>query len=349
MAIRIEKLTPEQVKCELSKPNMKAVRHALDEDPDLRQIVDTPLWLHVLFGASQVAGSAADPSNNSRDRLYARYVRYALERIGTISSRTHTKRETFLQLLGWFARSMQYHHQSEFTLDDLAGDWLFLDGQRIGWLSSLLFRVIRGTTHASVLTVTAVVVFLPTVIIGEYFDPQLRTTTGFVHELSVPAFVIAMYGVLGFCSGFLYHFSSVGRPERLLSLFERISPVATDTSSRPDFIPVRAAAMGFVIAALAACCIVVLLIPAITFKLSHLGSVVAFLLDITPMLAYLSGTDYFAQHYSNRVALWFLRRLPLSAARFLNEAVESLFLIRHGRTFEFFHITFREYIAKTYG
>jgi hypothetical protein len=43
------------------------------------------------------------------------------------------------------------------------------------------------------------------------------------------------------------------------------------------------------------------------------------------------------------------RAAPLRYARFLNEGVERIFLIRRGDSYGFLHITPRDYIARAYG
>jgi hypothetical protein len=47
--------------------------------------------------------------------------------------------------------------------------------------------------------------------------------------------------------------------------------------------------------------------------------------------------------------LWSSDVAPLWYVRFLNEAVERLLLVRHGGSYEFFRVTFRDYEADVYG
>src|ERR1039457_3473509 len=106
---------------------MEYVRRALNEDPELRNIIDTPLLLHVLFGAAQVAftsGSQLLPEPSPRDRLYARYVEYALGREADWSPRKRTARGLLLRRLGWLAREMRRRDQTQFVLEDLDLSWI---------------------------------------------------------------------------------------------------------------------------------------------------------------------------------------------------------------------------------
>jgi hypothetical protein len=67
------------------------------------------------------------------------------------------------------------------------------------------------------------------------------------------------------------------------------------------------------------------------------------------MLALNKGGLFALRHYSTHLFLWRLRLVPLRYVRFLNEATERLFLIRLGGSYEFFHATFRDYMASTCG
>lgn len=122
-AIRVEKLTREDVGREIAKPGLEYVRRAMERAPELWTIVDTPLWLHVLYGAAQVDPSGDVDQGNARDRLYARYVQYALGRTAPDSPRVRTSPEPFLRWLGWLAVWMKTGHQVEFVLRDLDYLW----------------------------------------------------------------------------------------------------------------------------------------------------------------------------------------------------------------------------------
>ena len=123
-AIRVERLTREDVEREISKPGLEYVRRALDGDPELRTVVDTPLWLHVLYGAAQIEFSSGSEKPPLRERLYARYVEYALGRKADGSPRRRTTREPLLHRLGWLAAEMRRRDQAQFAFEDLDLSWL---------------------------------------------------------------------------------------------------------------------------------------------------------------------------------------------------------------------------------
>jgi hypothetical protein len=53
--------------------------------------------------------------------------------------------------------------------------------------------------------------------------------------------------------------------------------------------------------------------------------------------------------YAIHLAHWLRGFVPLRYTRFLNEAVDRLFLIRRGTAYEFLHLTLRDYMAERHG
>ena len=118
MAVEIDKLSLAEVQREVAQPPLAAVRRALEADPQLWAIIDTPLWLHVLYGAAQVASAIEHQSQDPRQRLYARYIDYALGRELEGSPRRRTGREPLLRWLAWLASEMKRRDQSQFSFED---------------------------------------------------------------------------------------------------------------------------------------------------------------------------------------------------------------------------------------
>jgi hypothetical protein len=67
------------------------------------------------------------------------------------------------------------------------------------------------------------------------------------------------------------------------------------------------------------------------------------------VLALEKGGGFAIRHHAVRLLLLRDGVAPLLYVRFLNEAAERLFLTRRGGSYEFFHLTFRDYMADTYG
>ena len=66
-------------------------------------------------------------------------------------------------------------------------------------------------------------------------------------------------------------------------------------------------------------------------------------------LAFTKGGEFAINHYVVRLLLCRFKVAPFRYVRFLNEAVERLFLTSRGGSYEFFHLTFRDYVADAYG
>ncbi len=80
-----------------------------------------------------------------------------------------------------------------------------------------------------------------------------------------------------------------------------------------------------------------------------LSPLAGLLAQFSAVLAFSKGGLFALNHYSIRLLLWRLGFVPLRYVSFLNEATERLFLIRRGGSYEFFHLTFRDYMADAYG
>jgi hypothetical protein len=61
------------------------------------------------------------------------------------------------------------------------------------------------------------------------------------------------------------------------------------------------------------------------------------------------GGWFALRHYAVRFLLAWRGLVPIAFAELLDEAVDRLFLIRSGGSYEFIHLTFRDYMAEAYG
>jgi DNA polymerase III delta prime subunit len=146
----------------------RPVRRALDEDPSLRELLDTPLMLWVVamaYAGDSVARPCPGGSwEERRDRLFAAYVdrvlrhRYA-DRMGHSwegesgrrgaddddeegrrSGKPYPRSRT-LHWLDWLARQMANHDQTVFHIERLQPDWL--PGEKRGAIG-LVYRLAVG-------------------------------------------------------------------------------------------------------------------------------------------------------------------------------------------------------------
>ena len=66
-------------------------------------------------------------------------------------------------------------------------------------------------------------------------------------------------------------------------------------------------------------------------------------------LALLKGGFFFLRHWAVRSQLQRLDLAPRQYVQFLDEAADMLFLRKTGGAYQFFHVTFRDFVAETYG
>jgi hypothetical protein len=76
-------------------------------------------------------------------------------------------------------------------------------------------------------------------------------------------------------------------------------------------------------------------------------SVVGGLVYGVPIASLMRGGSFALRHYAVRLFLAGSGFAPLAYVHFLSESAERLFLLRRGRGYEFFHLTFRDYLADT--
>jgi hypothetical protein len=147
VAVRVEKLSRQDVEREIAKPGLEYVKRALDRDPELWSLVDTPLWLHVLYGAAMVDVGSSEEAN-PRDRLYARYVKHVISRAAPDSPRLRTKEDLLLRWLGSLAVWMQRANQVDLVVADL--DFLLLVSRQGVWVGGLIPWLTAGLVAGAI-------------------------------------------------------------------------------------------------------------------------------------------------------------------------------------------------------
>jgi hypothetical protein len=125
-AILVRPLTRNQVTAYLADLGLagEPVRLAVQEDPSLWELLDSPLLLNVISvtyatkpdAPAMECGTMAD----RRDHLFGSYVSQALKR----RSVGPYKPEQTIRWLGWLADQMAKHSQTVFYLERLQEDWL---------------------------------------------------------------------------------------------------------------------------------------------------------------------------------------------------------------------------------
>jgi hypothetical protein len=128
-AIYIEPLSSDEVNTFLDAGGSRlvALRQAVDTDPVLKELAQTPLMLSIMSLAYQGAGSEElatqkGDSGEHRNQILRLYVDQMFQRKGTAS--VVFSKEKIIGLLSWLARKMREHSQSVFLVEGLQPSWL---------------------------------------------------------------------------------------------------------------------------------------------------------------------------------------------------------------------------------
>jgi len=126
-AVVVQPLTTQQINeyLESAGPHLAKLRVARLKDPVLQELIATPLMLSVLtlayhdisFEEILTTGTL----ERRRQQVFATYVQQMFQRRG--SKANYTPQQT-MQWLGWLARQMARHGQTEFYLERMQPSWL---------------------------------------------------------------------------------------------------------------------------------------------------------------------------------------------------------------------------------
>jgi hypothetical protein len=192
-AICLEPLSPEEVRNYLdgAGPGLAALREALDADPVLQELAQTPLMLSVMSLACQdasgnrLAGQDGESVEERRKQIVGLYVERMFQRKGS-ALRAFPKEGT-IGWLSWLAGKMRENSESVFLVEGLQPGWLNARAERVaygtiaalslglifGLLVGLIFELSGGLIHA--------------LIFGESFGLAGGWPLGLVFGLSIMA------------------------------------------------------------------------------------------------------------------------------------------------------------------
>jgi eukaryotic-like serine/threonine-protein kinase len=158
-AICLESLSSKEVSNYLAKGGSKlaALREAVDTDPVLQELAQTPLILSIMSLACQgadgneLARQKGDSPEERRKQIFGLYVEQMFQRKGMAS--LAFPKEKVIVWLSWLARKMGEHSQSVFLVETLKPSWLGARAKRIAYgtvvaLSlGLIFGLIFGQSY----------------------------------------------------------------------------------------------------------------------------------------------------------------------------------------------------------
>jgi hypothetical protein len=151
-AIRLEPLSPEEVSKYLDRggPILAVLREAVNSDPVLQELAQTPLMLSIMSlacqgtGANELASQKGDSPEERRKQIFVLYVKRMFQRKG-MTSLAFPKEKT-IGWLSWLAGKMRGHSQSVFLVEGLQPSWLGTRAQRAayGTVVALALGLIAG-------------------------------------------------------------------------------------------------------------------------------------------------------------------------------------------------------------
>ena len=123
-AIRLEPLSEDEVAEYLARggPKLAALREAVNTDPVLQELTQTPLMLSIMSLACQGAGGdelarqKGDSPEERRKQIFGLYVEQMFQRKGMTS--LVFPKEKIIGWLSWLARKMREHSQSVFLVEE---------------------------------------------------------------------------------------------------------------------------------------------------------------------------------------------------------------------------------------
>jgi DNA polymerase III delta prime subunit len=385
VAIRVERLTRGDVERSLTMEGLANIRRALARDAEILEIIDTPLWLHVAVLAMEVDAPKGSEALPARDRLYARFVEYALRRKPEEARPVRTGEEDFKRWLGWLAVQMKQRSQREFAFEELDASWVhsgratrwlvgLVGGLGFGLVAGLVFGLVFGPVFGLVGGLVGGLGFglVVGLVVGYFVNPAEdlyfawhrwrlglgRTlVAGLVGGLVVGLGFGLVFGLVAGLVGGLVGGLGIGLLYVLVFLLaEILQPRLVSRRASPNRGTLRSLRNAGVIYVIG----LALGVGAALYgrfppdpKRLGLGAALrlAFFAGEPAIgaLSLLKGGGFAIRHYVVRFLLWREGHVPLRYVDFLNEATDRLFLMRRGGTYEFFHLTFRDYMAKAHG
>lgn len=125
-AVIVQPLTAAQIDAYLASAGrqLDAVRHALHDDADLQEMATVPLMLSVLslaYHGTTVDDLISTYPSARQQHIFNVYIRRMFDRRGVESRYTLPKT---MHWMGWLARQLRQHEQTEMYLERMQPDWL---------------------------------------------------------------------------------------------------------------------------------------------------------------------------------------------------------------------------------
>jgi hypothetical protein len=138
-AIRLEPLSKDEVAEYFTKggAELAGLRKAVNTDPVLQELTQTPLMLSVIslayqgIGDDELATQKGDSTEERRKQIFRLYVEQMFRRKGMAT--LLFSKEKMIGWLSWLAEKMREHSQSVFLVEGLQPSWLGTKGKRAAY------------------------------------------------------------------------------------------------------------------------------------------------------------------------------------------------------------------------
>lgn len=378
--VRIEPLNQQQLESALASETLESIRKLLHDAPELKALATTPLWLNVLSSAA-ASIQWNRKKQASTDLLYSWYVRQALTaslKVGRLPIDGPTS-ISFLRNVGWLARKMREHGQTQFALEDLNGSWLgdigrdsihdhkrnkglfrFLFGpkssKRVEGFHRLLFGLAVGLCAWFVSG--PAFALLASLLAASRLEGRIESAEQLAFSWGAAArripicllFGVTVGGAVALDRGVVAGIWVALIAMALEVMQAGLRPKSVGASSLPNARTVMS--LRYALQIMLAGIVVsstILALPQFDPQLAADPAVANFTVFAAIIFAGEKGGWFVLHHYAMRLALSASGVAPLAYVRFLDEAVDRLLLVRRGGTYEFMHVTLRDYMAKCCG
>jgi DNA polymerase III delta prime subunit len=325
-AIYIEPLSSEEVSKYLAAggAHLAALRQAVDKDPVLMELTQTPLMLSIMSLAYQGAGSnelareKGDSPEQRRKQIFSLYVEQMFQRKGP--GCLAFPKEKIIGWLSWLARKMRKHSQSIFL--ELEPSWL--------------------DTRAAEVTYGAIEALSLGLVFGLFFGPMSALIFGWL----IRAIGEHTARIAGLSGGMFVGLSLI----IILCLLDAIVPVICGLvnlllaglwlEGAPFLVTWLIFWLNFALSAGLSFWLSARLTSGLSYGLL-LGLFAALIFGVN---LYLGVLDVI-KHYALRLTLWLSRYTPFNFITFLDQCVKLIFLKKVGGGYIFIHRMLLDYFA----
>jgi len=340
------------------------LRRAVDSDPTLWEVLDTPLLLSVAMLAYANSDAEILPMPGSleerRRDLFAKYIETMLQRRAKVTRYTDADA---VHWLSWLALTLLREQQSVFYLESLRPEWLqSYSQQRLGSRAVSIFSALGAGMLLGLSCRSSVAFVVGTVAIALMFPPhtmRLRTLRSFEFRWSPELFLCIVLAELTFGVGFgIFGHPYIGLVGGLtVGYWLWVAKKSVFAWALPDSVkdPIdltirRYPNEGTRRSAVNSVFLVFTwglfgwLLPRVyhpfSATLDHFFGVLSGII-----LGLIFGGLFCLLHVVTRVLLWWNHDGPLRYVRFLDWCAERLFLRKVGGGYVFVHRLLAEYFA----